>query len=499
MSEVKITASGAKIITALESLVSEGMGVKISTVPDRRAPMEFPARYSIRGEWNREIIEASFNGGKFAPVKGDGPETIKEVHAFIAEWSGRWSDVVREGDMGEIERLGVEGFVPPADADGPSVADMIMSDPNAVLITMDGPAEVDPVTAALELAEAKITARGTRVADISDAEFWAYAEAAERAKGDAPAPVMDPVAVKAYAALKAGPAVVSAPVVEESAPVAPVKRVSLSGVASGVLLAAAEGRLSFDAVGRVGARVRGGNGETVRVNSRTVNALTREGLAVASTTSRSIDATDAGREWLAAEGVEIIPPVMIESAPPVEAEVPVPVAPSETEVPVPVAPVAAPVVPDHGQTLPTVVSATAEESQEAAGVDAPAPDADPVADIALMAGTMLNTWGAVAGNVFKMTPGARAKASAEIARDYQTLCAMQADADGNGAHLAKLSEDANEIMRNARKMIKNYAAVITGAPKMRNDRMSKGERATVRKAVAPWRTLAQKHADAQTR
>lgn len=137
MSDVKITASGAKIVKALESLRAEGMNVKVETVPDRRDPGAFPERYDIQATWNREILSVTFKAGKFVPVRGDGPETLKEVHAFIAEWSGRWSDVVREGDRGEIDRLGVEGFTPPSE-DGPSVADMIMSDPGAVLITLDG-------------------------------------------------------------------------------------------------------------------------------------------------------------------------------------------------------------------------------------------------------------------------------------------------------------------------------------------------------------------------
>ena len=183
MSDVKITASGAKIVKALESLRAEGMNVKVETVPDRRDPGAFPERYDIQATWNREILSVTFKAGKFVPVRGDGPETLKEVHAFIAEWSGRWSDVVREGDRGEIERLGVEGFTPPSE-DGPSVADMIMSDPGAVLITLDG------AEAIADALNAKHAGR-TLVSDVSDAEFYAYQEATERAAGTVSTPDAD--------------------------------------------------------------------------------------------------------------------------------------------------------------------------------------------------------------------------------------------------------------------------------------------------------------------
>ena len=183
MSDVKITASGAKIVKALESLRAEGMNVKVETVPDRRDPGAFPERYDIQATWNREILSVTFKAGKFVPVRGDGPETLKEVHAFIAEWSGRWSDVVREGDRGEIDRLGVEGFTPPSE-DGPSVADMIMSDPGAVLITLDG------AEAIADALNAKHAGR-TLVSDVSDAEFYAYQEATERAAGTVSTPDAD--------------------------------------------------------------------------------------------------------------------------------------------------------------------------------------------------------------------------------------------------------------------------------------------------------------------
>lgn len=199
MSDVKITASGAKIVKALESLRTEGMDVRVETVPDRRDPGAFPERYDIQATWNREILSVTFKAGKFVPVRGDGPETLKEVHAFIAEWSGRWSDVVREGDRGEIGRLGVEGFTAP-DEDGPSVADMIMSDPGAVLITLDGAvADVQVQESAPEV-----------TADVQDT----------------PAPAPEAVPVAAPAPVKAKrtrkPKAVPAPVAEESAPAAPV-------------------------------------------------------------------------------------------------------------------------------------------------------------------------------------------------------------------------------------------------------------------------------------
>lgn len=454
MSDVKLTASGNKIVKALEALVSEGMRVKIEVRADRRADMDFPVRYVIAGEWNRETIEAPFNGTRFNPVRGDGPETLAEVHAMIAEWSSRWADVVREGDCAEIERLGVDGFTPPAE-DGPSVADMIMSDPDAVVITMDGSGDVVTVGAvAAESAPA-----GTVTAVVADA----------------PAPVVESAPADVDRA-EYRRLVRLAEIGEALRPAVPVK---ITEKQFETLIIAADGRLRIHGAG-YSAIIGGGNGAAETRHLATVAPLVKSGHLVR--------VEDAGNQY---SGSVVLSDALSALAAPVitrwaegrenDAPADAPVVSAGTD---DVAPVLPAVADDVAPVAPDAVPAESEGD----------PVADMVADHVLMVGTVLNRWSAVAEGAFKLSAPVRTARAAELMRDFAELKAVQADADGKGSHASKISPELNKIIHAGRTLLRHWHAVIIASDMYAADRMPATQKRPTRKVVKECRRLAAQHA-----